>query len=86
MYVRMTEEIILQVKRITHTPEVLSQFLALNLNAPTTMAEVLASLEQLRARRVMLYCNVICLFLILHIIGLSLSCVSIHIQRLVFLD
>ncbi|XP_070209508.1 uncharacterized protein [Littorina saxatilis] len=39
------------VKRINHTPEVLSHFLKLNLNAPTTVAEILASLEQLRARK-----------------------------------
>ncbi|KAL8625117.1 hypothetical protein ACOMHN_030751 [Nucella lapillus] len=39
------------VKRITHTPEVLAQFLQLNLNAPTTVSEILASMEQLRARK-----------------------------------
>ncbi|XP_076456379.1 uncharacterized protein LOC143290750 [Babylonia areolata] len=39
------------VKRITHTPEVLAQFLQLNLNAPTTVAEILASLEQLAGRK-----------------------------------
>ena len=40
------------MKRITHTPEVLAQFLQLNLNAPTTVAEIVASLEQLQARKV----------------------------------
>lgn len=39
------------VKRVTHTPEVLAQFLQLNLNAPATMAEIVASLEQLMARK-----------------------------------
>jgi hypothetical protein len=41
-----------QVKRITHTPEVLAQFLKLNLSAPATMAEILSSLHQLRAMKV----------------------------------
>nr|KAG5686683.1 hypothetical protein BaRGS_026002 [Batillaria attramentaria] len=39
------------VKRITHTPEVLSQFSQLNLQAPASAGEVLASLEQLNARK-----------------------------------
>ncbi|KAK7461556.1 hypothetical protein BaRGS_00038702 [Batillaria attramentaria] len=41
----------MMVKRITHTPEVLSQFSQLNLQAPASAGEVLASLEQLNARK-----------------------------------
>lgn len=38
-------------KPLAHTPQIIAQFASLNLNAPSNMSEVAASLEQLQARK-----------------------------------
>jgi hypothetical protein len=44
--------ILLQTKPITHAPQIFSQFASLTLNAPSTIAEILVSIEQIQARKV----------------------------------
>ncbi|XP_022318001.1 uncharacterized protein LOC111121140 isoform X2 [Crassostrea virginica] len=39
------------LKSLTHTPQIFSQFASLNLNAPSIVSEIPASLEQLQARK-----------------------------------
>lgn len=39
------------LKSLTHTPQIFSQFASLNLNAPSNVSEIPASLEQLNARK-----------------------------------
>ncbi|XP_048728032.1 uncharacterized protein LOC125645991 isoform X2 [Ostrea edulis] len=39
------------LKSLTHTPQIFSQFASLNLNAPSNISEIPASLEQLHARK-----------------------------------
>ena len=53
LYIRyLIVYISLQTKPLAHTPQIIAQFASLNLNAPSNMSEVGASVEQLQARKV----------------------------------
>lgn len=50
-YMYMNNFFPFQLKSLTHTPQIFSQFASLNLNAPSNISEIPASLEQLHARK-----------------------------------